>query len=71
MPDNDQARRSNRPERPSPKLQPRTGIVRGCFSFAAGTTIALRQAHPGGGVPLVILSGKVAARMVIEDEGRN
>ncbi|MEO8395708.1 MAG: phytoene desaturase family protein [Chloroflexota bacterium] len=34
--------------------------VKGLY-FAGGTT------HPGGGVPLVILSGKVAARMVIED----
>jgi phytoene desaturase len=38
--------------------------VKGLY-FAGGTT------HPGGGVPLVILSGKVAARMVIEDEKRS
>ena len=35
--------------------------IKGLY-FAGGTT------HPGGGVPLVILSGKVAARMVLEDE---
>ena len=34
--------------------------VRGLY-FAGGTT------HPGGGVPMVTLSGKVAARMVLED----
>jgi phytoene dehydrogenase-like protein len=38
--------------------------VKGLY-FAGGTT------HPGGGVPLVILSGKVAARMVIEGEKRS
>jgi phytoene desaturase len=32
--------------------------------FAGGTT------HPGGGVPMVTLSGKVAAEMVIEDAAR-
>ena len=37
--------------------------IKGLY-FAGGTT------HPGGGVPLVMLSGKVAARMVIEDEKR-
>ncbi len=34
--------------------------VRGLY-FAGGTT------HPGGGVPMVMLSGKVAAGMVLED----
>ncbi|MCA9906679.1 MAG: phytoene desaturase, partial [Anaerolineae bacterium] len=34
--------------------------VRGLY-FAGGT------AHPGGGVPMVTLSGKVAAGMVLED----
>ena len=34
--------------------------VRGLY-FAGGTT------HPGGGVPMVTLSGRVAARMVMED----
>jgi phytoene dehydrogenase-like protein len=34
--------------------------VRGLY-FAGGTT------HPGGGVPMVTLSGKVAAGMVLED----
>jgi phytoene desaturase len=34
--------------------------VRGLY-FAGGTT------HPGGGVPMVTLSGKVAAQMVLED----
>jgi phytoene desaturase len=34
--------------------------VKGLY-FAGGTT------HPGGGVPMVMLSGKVAARMVAED----
>lgn len=34
--------------------------VKGLY-FAGGTT------HPGGGVPMVTLSGKVAAQMVIED----
>ncbi len=37
--------------------------VRGLY-FAGGTT------HPGGGVPLVTLSGKVAARLVLEDSRR-
>jgi phytoene dehydrogenase-like protein len=34
--------------------------VKGLY-FAGGTT------HPGGGVPMVTLSGKVAARYVMED----
>jgi phytoene desaturase len=34
--------------------------VRGLY-FAGGTT------HPGGGVPMVALSGKVAARLLLED----
>ncbi|MEZ4642200.1 MAG: hypothetical protein R3E31_05570 [Chloroflexota bacterium] len=34
--------------------------VRGLY-FAGGTT------HPGGGVPMVTLSGKVAAEMMLED----
>jgi phytoene desaturase len=34
--------------------------VRGLY-FAGGTT------HPGGGVPMVTLSGKTAARMVLQD----
>lgn len=40
--------------------------VRGLY-FAGGT------AHPGGGVPMVTLSGKVAARLALEDlrRGRN
>jgi phytoene dehydrogenase-like protein len=37
--------------------------VRGLY-FAGGTT------HPGGGVPMVTLSGKVAAELVIEDAAR-
>lgn len=36
--------------------------VRGLY-FAGGTT------HPGGGVPMVTLSGKVAASMIMEDYG--
>lgn len=36
--------------------------VRGLY-FAGGTT------HPGGGVPMVALSGKVAAELVLEDFG--
>jgi len=39
----------------------RCADVRGLY-FAGGTT------HPGGGVPMVMLSGKVAAEMVLEDE---
>jgi len=39
----------------------RSREVRGLY-FAGGTT------HPGGGVPMVTLSGKVAAEMVLEDE---
>jgi phytoene desaturase len=35
--------------------------LRGLY-FAGGTS------HPGGGVPMVILSGKVAAEMILEDE---
>ena len=35
--------------------------LRGLY-FAGGTS------HPGGGVPMVMLSGKVAAEMIIEDE---
>lgn len=38
----------------------RASDVRGLY-FAGGTT------HPGGGVPMVALSGKVAAEMVIKD----
>jgi phytoene desaturase len=34
--------------------------LRGLY-FAGGTT------HPGGGVPMVVLSGRVAAQMVLED----
>ncbi len=37
--------------------------IKGLY-FAGGTT------HPGGGVPMVTLSGKVAARMVLEDENK-
>lgn len=36
--------------------------VRGLY-FAGGTT------HPGGGIPLVLLSGKMAAELLIRDEG--
>lgn len=36
--------------------------LRGLY-FAGGTT------HPGGGVPMVTLSGKVASRLLLEDEG--
>lgn len=32
--------------------------------FAGGTT------HPGGGVPMVVLSGKVAAKMLLEDRAK-
>jgi phytoene desaturase len=35
--------------------------IKGLY-FAGGTT------HPGGGVPMVALSGKVAAGMVLEDQ---
>jgi phytoene dehydrogenase-like protein len=38
----------------------RSKAVKGLY-FAGGTT------HPGGGVPMVMLSGKVAAEMVAED----
>ncbi len=38
----------------------RSKDVRGLY-FAGGTT------HPGGGVPMVMLSGKVAAEMLLED----
>lgn len=38
----------------------RSADVRGLY-FAGGTT------HPGGGVPMVTLSGKVAAQMLLED----
>ncbi|MBE0689690.1 MAG: phytoene desaturase [Anaerolineae bacterium] len=41
----------------------RASDVRGLY-FTGGTT------HPGGGVPKVTLSGKVAAAMVLEDLGR-
>jgi phytoene dehydrogenase-like protein len=34
--------------------------IKGLY-FAGGTT------HPGGGVPMVILSGKVAANFILED----
>jgi phytoene desaturase len=37
--------------------------VRGLY-FAGGTT------HPGGGVPMVTLSGKVAAELALADDGR-
>lgn len=40
----------------------RSATVPGLY-FTGGTT------HPGGGVPLVILSGKVAAQMVLQDLG--
>jgi phytoene desaturase len=36
--------------------------LRGLY-FAGGTT------HPGGGVPMVTLSGKVASQLLLEDEG--
>ena len=39
----------------------RNADIRGLY-FAGGTT------HPGGGVPMVVLSGRVAASMVLEDE---
>jgi phytoene desaturase len=39
----------------------RSKDVEGLY-FAGGTT------HPGGGVPMVMLSGKVAAKMILEDE---
>ena len=38
----------------------RSNVVKGLY-FTGGTT------HPGGGVPMVILSGKVAAEMVLAD----
>ncbi len=41
----------------------RSQDVRGLY-FAGGTT------HPGGGVPMVTLSGKVAAELVLEDYSR-
>lgn len=41
----------------------RCAAVRGLY-FAGGTT------HPGGGVPMVTLSGKVAAELVLTDEAR-
>ncbi len=39
---------------------PRDPVIRGLY-FAGGTT------HPGGGVPMVLLSGGVAARMLLAD----
>lgn len=39
----------------------RSRDIRGLY-FAGGTT------HPGGGVPMVVLSGKVAASMILEDQ---
>jgi phytoene desaturase len=42
---------------------PRDPLIRGLY-FAGGTT------HPGGGVPMVTLSGGVAARMLLADERR-
>jgi phytoene desaturase len=41
----------------------RSRDIRGLY-FAGGTT------HPGGGVPMVVLSGKVAASMILEDQDR-
>lgn len=41
----------------------RCAAVRGLY-FAGGTT------HPGGGVPMVTLSGKVAAELILADEAR-
>ena len=38
--------------------------VKGLY-YAGGTT------HPGGGVPMVILSGKLAAEMVLQDRGQS
>lgn len=40
----------------------RSAEIKGLY-FAGGTT------HPGGGVPMVTLSGKVAAHMLLEDQG--
>ena len=40
---------------------PRDPLIRGLY-FAGGTT------HPGGGVPMVTLSGGVAARMLLADD---
>jgi len=42
----------------------RSEIIEGLY-FAGGTT------HPGGGVPMVTLSGKVAADFVLEDQHKN
>ncbi|GAB4320712.1 MAG: phytoene desaturase family protein [Phototrophicales bacterium] len=39
----------------------RSKVIHGLY-FAGGTT------HPGGGVPMVTLSGKIAAEMVLEDQ---
>ena len=41
----------------------RSKDIKGLY-FAGGTT------HPGGGVPMVMLSGKVASDMVLEDSGK-
>ncbi|MBN8618315.1 MAG: FAD-dependent oxidoreductase, partial [Anaerolineae bacterium] len=38
----------------------RAADVKGLY-FAGGTT------HPGGGVPMVMLSGKVAAQLIVQD----
>ncbi len=42
------------------RLHNRAAEVRGLY-FCGGTT------HPGGEVPMVMLSGKVASQMLIED----
>jgi phytoene desaturase len=51
---------SNQPLNALRRPNPRSSSVRGLY-FAGGTT------HPGGGVPMVTLSGKVVAAMVCED----
>lgn len=54
---------SNQPLNALRRPHPRDAHVKGLY-FAGGTT------HPGGGVPMVTLSGGVAARMLQEDLDR-
>ena len=54
---------SNNPFNALRRPHNRSADVRGLY-FAGGTT------HPGGGVPMVMLSGKVAAAMVLEDAAK-
>jgi phytoene dehydrogenase-like protein len=42
------------------RVHNRSHLLKGLY-FAGGTT------HPGGGIPMVTLSGKVASQMLIQD----